>query len=152
MKSSDAPDAVRRVKFISPYQFAVFRIALGLYLVQQFLFLIRSPDQFSREGLRPDAALNFTHGVLPNPLAWWGTPDLATAWLVGMLVLSVSLMLGSLRRTTCLLLWYGWACLFDRNNLIANPSLRRCWRVVCASTGRAPRPDRSWRHGVHVRL
>ena len=123
MKSSDAPDAVRRVKLISPYQFAVFRIALGLYLVQQFLFLIRSPEQFSREGLRPDAALNFTHGVLPNPLAWWGTPDLATAWLVGMLVLSVSLMLGSLRRTTCLLLWYGWACLFYRYDLIVNPGI-----------------------------
>jgi len=123
MKSSDAPDAVRRVKFISPYQFAVFRIFLGLYLVQHFLFLIWDPQRLGREGLRPDAALNFTHGVLPNPLAWWDTPGLATAWLAGMLVLSVSLTLGSLRRTTCLLLWYGWACLFYRNDLISDPGI-----------------------------
>ena len=34
---------MRRVKLISPYQFAVFRIALGLYLVQHFLFLIWGP-------------------------------------------------------------------------------------------------------------
>ncbi len=61
--------------------------------------------------------------MLPNPLEWWDTPGLATAWLVGMLVLSVSLLLGTLRRTTCLLLWYGWACLFNRNNLISNPGI-----------------------------
>ncbi len=115
---------MRRVKLISPYQFAVFRIALGLYLIQHFLFLIPyGTELFSREGLLPDAAVNFTHGVLPNPLEWWDTPGLATAWLVGMLVLSVSLLLGSFRRTTCLLLWYGWACLFNRNNLISNPGI-----------------------------
>jgi len=38
-------------------------------------------------------------------------------------VLSVSLMLGSFRRTTCLLLWYGWACLFYRDDLISNPGI-----------------------------
>ncbi len=123
MTDRDAGDTVRRVKLISPYQFAVFRIALGLYLVQHFLFLIWDPQRLGREGLRPDAALNFTHGVLPNPLAWWDTPGLATAWLAGMLVLSVSLTLGSLRRTSCLLLWYGWACLFYRNDLISNPGI-----------------------------
>ena len=115
---------MRRVKLISPYQFAVFRIALGLYLIQHFVFLIPyGTELFSREGLLPNAALNFTHGVLPNPLEWWDTPGFATAWLIGMRVLSVSLLLGSFRRTTYLLLWYGWACLFNRNNLISNPGI-----------------------------
>ncbi len=114
---------MRRVKLISPYQFAGFRIALGLYLVQHFLFLIWGPEPLAGEGLRPDPALNFTHGVLPNPLAWWDTPGLTTAWLAGMLVLSVSLLLGTLRRPTCRLLWYGWACLFSGNDLISNPGI-----------------------------
>ena len=114
---------MRRVKHISPYQFAVFRIALGLYLVHHFLYLILGSQPSELDVAPPDAALNFTHGVLPNPLQWWDTPGLATAWLVGMLVLSVSLLLGTWRRTTCLLLWYGWVCLFYRNELISHPGI-----------------------------
>lgn len=115
---------MRGVKPISGYQFAAFRIALGLYLVQHFLLLIPwAPELFSRDGLLPDATLNFTHGVLPNPLEWWDTPAVATGFVVVMLVLSIALTLGVFRRTACLLLWYGWACLFGRNNLISNPSI-----------------------------
>src|SRR5690606_35998735 len=36
---------------------------------------------------------------------------------------SVLFTLGVWRRTMALLLWFGWACLFNRNNLISNPSL-----------------------------
>jgi predicted DCC family thiol-disulfide oxidoreductase YuxK len=111
------------VKHISPYQFAVFRIAMGIYLVHHFLYLILGSPRSSHEAAPPDAALNFTHGVLPNPLQSWDSPGLVTAWLIGMLVLSVSLLLGTLRRTTCLLLWYGWVCLFYRSSLISHAGI-----------------------------
>ncbi|MHC5114338.1 MAG: hypothetical protein ACYTGP_07915, partial [Planctomycetota bacterium] len=112
------------MKHISGYQFAVFRIALGIYLVQHFALLIPyAPELFSREGLLPDASVNFTHGILPNPLEHWDTPGFVTAFVIAMLSLSLMLMLGVFRRTACLLLWYGWACLFARNNLISNPSI-----------------------------
>ena len=115
---------IGRLKPIAGYQFAAFRIVLGLYLIQHFAFLLPyAGELFSRRGLIPVAALNLTHGLLPNPLERWDTPGVATAFVAAMLGLSLSLALGTFRRTTCLLLWYGWACLFNRNNLISNPSI-----------------------------
>lgn len=115
---------MQRVKGISGWQFAAFRIVLGLYLVQHFTFLLPwGPELFSREGLIPDAGINLVHGILPNPLDHWDSPAFVTAWLAAMLALSALLTAGLLRRTACVLLWYGWACLFNRNNLISNPSI-----------------------------
>ena len=85
-----------QVKPYSPWQFAFFRIALGLYLVQHFALLVPwGPDIFGRDGTLGDPALNFTHGLLPNPLAHLDSDGAVTAFLVVMLVLSVSLVLGT---------------------------------------------------------
>ena len=113
-------------KAISPGQFACFRIALGLYLVQHFAFLIPSAAEvFSNQGTLPDAALNPTNVIFPNVLAtWWGgSPPFVVAFVAALALISVLFTLGLWRRTLAVVLWFGWACLFNRNNLISNPSL-----------------------------
>ena len=70
-----------------------------------------------------DARLNFTSGILPNPLERWDSPGLTIAFVAGLAGLSVAFTLGFCRRSVALALWFGWACLFNRNNLISNPSL-----------------------------
>ncbi len=114
------------IKNISAGQFGLFRILFGVYLLQHFLWLLPSGAEiFSNAGVLADPRLNATHGLLPNPLAtsWGGTPGFVTGFLVVLAGLSVAFTLGIRRRLAALLLWYGWACLFNRNNLISNPSL-----------------------------
>ena len=109
---------------ISKYQFAAFRIIFGMYLCQHFAGLLpHGAELFSREGVLPDSRLNFTHGLLPNPLEHWDSPVFISAFLWSLLGLSALFTCGIGRRVCALLLWYGWACLFNRNNLISNPSL-----------------------------
>jgi predicted DCC family thiol-disulfide oxidoreductase YuxK len=106
------------------WQFAFFRIVFGLYLFVHFAQLIPwAGELFSRTGMLGDARLNFTHGILPNPLERWDTPAFATGFLAMLTLLAGLFTLGIARRTTALLLWFGWACLFNRNNLILNPGL-----------------------------
>jgi len=117
---------LRRVTPISPGQFALFRILFGAYLLQHFLWLLPSGvELFSTAGILGDPQLNPTHGVLPNPLAtpWGGTPAFVTGFIAVLALLSAAFMAGIWRGLAALLLWYGWACLFNRNNLISNPSL-----------------------------
>lgn len=109
---------------ISKYQFATFRVLLGIYLCAHFIGLLPyGAELFSCKGVLPDAHLNFTHGILPNPLEHWDGPRFVAIFLRALLALSVCLTLGIARRVCALLLWYGWACLFNRNNLISNPSI-----------------------------
>jgi len=105
-------------------QFAWFRIVLGLYLAIHFAHLVPwGPELFSRAGVLPDAALNPTNGILPNVLVWWDTPEFVTSFLVVMTVLAVLFAGGVARHVVAPVLWYGWACLFNRNVLISNPSI-----------------------------
>jgi hypothetical protein len=109
---------------ISGQQFAWFRIVFGAYLTIHFAHLLPwGRELFSREGVLADATLNPTHGILPNVLARWDTPAAVTAFLAGMVVLALLLTLGVARRAAAVMLWYGWACLFNRNVLISNPSI-----------------------------
>ena len=111
-------------KPISPFQFAFFRIVFGLYLAVHFVELIPyGPEIFGRQGMLPDPALNATHGLFPNLLAVWDSAFAVRAFLMVMAVLSLFFAAGFWRRTAAVALWYGWACLFNRNNLISNPSL-----------------------------
>ena len=109
---------------MSAGQFALFRVIFGAYLLQHFLWLLPSgAELFSNAGVLADPRLNATYGLLPNPLERWGTPAFVTGFLVVLSVLSAAFMLGLARRWAAGLLWFGWACLFNRNNLISNPSL-----------------------------
>ena len=109
---------------ISPRQFAFCRVALGVYLAVHFVQLIPyGPELFSDRGVFADPRLNFTYGILPNPFEHWDSPALVTAFLFVLLVCSISFAAGVFRRTAAIVLWFGWACLFNRNNLINNPSI-----------------------------
>jgi hypothetical protein len=112
------------MKQISAAQFAIFRIALGLYLAFHFAQLIPyGAELFSNQGMLPDARLNPTFGILPSPLAHWDSPSCVTAFLSGLTLLSLAFTAGAFRRSAAVLIWFGWACLFNRNNLILNPSI-----------------------------
>jgi hypothetical protein len=115
---------VHAVAPVTPRQFAWFRIIFGAYLAIHFAHLVPwGAELFSREGVIPGASRNPTHGILPNVLAWWDSPTFVTAFLVALVALSVLFALGVARHLAALLLWYGWACLFNRNVLISNPSI-----------------------------
>jgi len=113
-----------RVKQIFPWQFAVFRIIFGGYLVWHFVQLAPyAGELFSSDGTLSNPRLNFTFGVLPNPLERFQSSAFATAFVVLLAMSAASFALGLFRSLNALLLWYGWACLFNRNNLISNPGI-----------------------------
>lgn len=112
------------VKRTSPGQFALFRIVLGLWLAWHFTELAPwAPELFSASGTLPDPALNPTHGLLPNPLAWVGAPWFSVAWCLLGAVLALLLAAGWRRVPVALALWFVWAALFNRNMLTSNPSI-----------------------------
>jgi hypothetical protein len=99
-------------------------MVFGAYLALHFLTqLPNAAELFSNEGVLADPKLNPLYGIFPNPLNIWGAPAFITAFISALAVLSVMFAAGVFRRTTALLLWFGWAALFNRNNLISNPSL-----------------------------
>ena len=116
-------------------QFAWFRIIFGAYLTVHFAHLVPwGGELFSRDGVLPEAALNPTHGILPNVLAQWDSPPFVVAFLIALIGLSVLFTLGIARHAAALLLWYGWACLFNRNVLISNPSIPYVGLVLLLTT------------------
>lgn len=122
----DAPPFLHRVKGITPGQFTLFRIIFGGYLALHFLTqLPHAAELFSNHGVLAGPQLNPLHGLLPNPLAtdWGGTPGVVNWFIAALAGLSVLFAAGAWRKTCALLLWFGWAALFNRNNLISNPSL-----------------------------
>jgi hypothetical protein len=74
-------------------------------------------------GVLPDARLNPLYGLFPNPLVLWETPFFTQSFVAGLALLSLCFAVGLWRRWIAVLLWFGWAALFNRNNLISNPSL-----------------------------
>ncbi|HEU4996834.1 MAG TPA: HTTM domain-containing protein [Gemmatimonadaceae bacterium] len=131
-------------------QFALFRIAFGAYLAIHFAQLIPwGPELFSREGTLGNAELSPLYGVFPNVLSRWDSPAFATALLTSLVVLSVLFALGLWRRFAAVALWYGWACLFNRNPLISNPSIAYVGLLLLLST-LVPARER-WRIGARSR-
>ena len=115
---------LHRVKRYSPGQFALFRIALGLWLAWQFALLAPlAVELFSTEGLRADPALNRIHGVLPNPLAWVGAPWFSVAWCVLGAGLALLLASGWRRVWVSLALWFVWSALLNANAVNSYPSI-----------------------------
>lgn len=122
----DSPSPLHRVKAVSPAQFALFRLIFGGYLALHFAMqLPHATELFSNQGVLADPKLNPLYGLFPNPLAtdWGGSPGFVQGFIASLAGLSVLFAAGIWRRTMALLLWFGWAALFNRNNLISNPSL-----------------------------
>ena len=117
------------------YQFAIFRVIFGLYLLIHFLYLIPvSGEIWSNSGLISDVKFNLTYGAFPNILYLFESTMAVTLFVSVMALLSFFIMIGFFRRTSALLLWYGWACLFHQNNLILNPGLPMVGWLLLALT------------------
>jgi hypothetical protein len=133
------PNTQMQMRACSPKHFAWFRIVLGVYLCIHFAYLIPySTEMFSSDGLLKDHRLNLTNGIFPNLLKVWDSPQQLQIFLSVLTLLSLLLALGIFRPVVSLLIWYGWVCLFDRNNLISNPGLPFIgWLLlVCAAVPR----------------
>lgn len=123
------------MKSYSPYQFSFFRIILGLYLMVHFIYLIPYASEiWSSQGVLSDPSLNLTYGYFPNIL-YSITSSVGVTIYVGLLtVLSFLFLIGFQRPIVSLCLWYGWASLFDRNNLINNPGIPYVgWLLLCCA-------------------
>jgi predicted DCC family thiol-disulfide oxidoreductase YuxK len=123
------------LKNYSPYQFAFFRIILGTYLVFHFGTLIPyAAEIWSSSGILPEAELNLTHGFFPNILNLFDSPLFVQYFVTALTVLAVLFLFGIQRQIVSLLIWYGWVCLFDRNNLISNPGIPFVgWILLCCA-------------------
>ncbi len=111
------------MKGYSSFQFALFRIVLGAYLALHFAQLIPyAGEMFSAEGVFPDGHMLPT-SVFPNILNAFPSASFAAGFLIMMSMLALLLAFGVFRPLVCLLLWYGWACLVNRNPFISNPGL-----------------------------
>jgi predicted DCC family thiol-disulfide oxidoreductase YuxK len=105
-------------------QYSVFRILLGLYLLQHFLTLLPwGAEIFSNRGALPVAAASPLIHLFPNVLAVWDDPGFLTFLLALGALMSVLLTVGFWDRPSAFALWYLWACFLGRNPLISNPAL-----------------------------
>lgn len=117
-------------------QFAFFRIVFGTYLTIHFLYLLPDASElFSHSGVLAEASLNFTYPLtFFNPLAILDTPSFVTIWVFVCMILSILFACGWKREWIALFLWFGWACLFNRNNLISNPSIPYAGMLLLLTT------------------
>ncbi len=115
---------MNQIKLLSAWQFTAFRIIFGAFLGLHFAQLLPWANElFGSGGVLADARLNPLHGLFPNPLAWIHWPQFPAVFVTGLMLVALLFTAGFYRRSSALLLWFGWACLFHRNNLIANPAI-----------------------------
>ncbi len=107
----------------SARHFALLRIALGAYLAAHFAALIPyGTELFSTSGMLPDASQLPSAKFFPNPLSA-ARADGIRLTLEVLVALAILFAAGVVRRPVAVVLWFGWACLFNRNPFIANPSI-----------------------------
>jgi Uncharacterized protein conserved in bacteria len=105
-------------------QYSIFRVLLGLYLVQHFLTLLPwGQEVFSNRGALASASASPLIHLFPNVLAVLDQPEFVLFLLTVGALLSSLLAVGFWDRPAALALWYLWACLLGRNPLISNPAL-----------------------------
>lgn len=114
--------------------FALFRVAMGLYLAAHFAMLVPyAGEVFSNAGMLPDPYLNPTAAYFPSLLNVVTSPAGVQAVLAALTALALAFAAGLWRRPVAVVLWYGWACLFNRNVLIANPAIPYVGWLLLAS-------------------
>lgn len=146
-------------------QYSLYRAALGAFLCLHFLQLLPyAAEVFAAGGVLASADLSPYIGRLPNPLAHWDSPSMVAALLIGGTLCSVALAIGYLDRVCALLAALILAWLFQRNPLIANPSLPLLGWLLLLHAFVPPRPygslaarihggaDPAWRLPRHLHL
>ncbi len=123
---------------ISAKQFGMFRILFGSFLALFFLTIIPYSEMlFSSEGL-----YTATNGMVsPNTpisisiFAYFNSSSEITAILGVLVFVSILFTLGIFRRTTSLILWYGFISLIHRNFYIADVSTNYIgWMLLLCAT------------------
>ncbi len=108
----------------SKWQFRLFRIIFGIYLIIHFTMLIPyGPELFSRTGLIANPEWIPTYSLFPNLLLLFDTPLGTQLFLGALAALAMLFTVGWKRPWIAFVLWYGWACLLNRNIFINNPGL-----------------------------
>ena len=107
-------------------QLRIFQLGFGLYLTIHFGQLIRhATELFGRDGMIADPRWSPTYGYFPNLLHLIDHSSIyLTIFLSSLTCLAVLFAFRLVApRLIAFLLWYGWACLLNRNVLISNPGI-----------------------------
>ena len=122
------------------HQYGVYRVVLGLYLIQHFERLLPwGAELFSSSGvLRVGGASPLMH-LFPNIFWLWDSPLFVNTLLITGAALSSFFLVGKFDRLAGVLIWYLWACLYGRNPMIGNPSLPFIGWLLLAHTLTASR-------------
>ena len=128
---------------VTSSQYIIFRFILALYLLIHFTGLLPySADIFAIDGMLGIIKNPPPHEYFPNLLNYWNSPTHVSLFLGALIALSLSFALGSWPRSSALLLWYGWACLFNRNPLLATPGLPYIgWLLLICCACKNPRAN-----------
>jgi uncharacterized protein YjbJ (UPF0337 family) len=124
--------------------YSVFRGLLGAFLIVHFALLLPyGAEVFAAGGVLSSASLSPYIGALPNPLAWFDSPAQVTALLVAGVLAGIAVAIGWFDRVAAIAaaLILGW--LFQRNPLIANPSLPLLGWLLVMHAFVPPRPPGS---------
>lgn len=113
---------------VSPTQFKIFRFIFGIYLMWHFYSLINyGPELFSNIGMISNPNMNPTWNTWVKYIPSSFIPQSANSIndFLNIMVISSFLFAFGLfyQSINSIILWYGWAFLFNRNNFIANPGL-----------------------------
>src|SRR4030095_1191022 len=105
-----------------------------MYLFIIFISAIPSAAAtWSDEGLVSKASSHLTYGVFPNILNHFDSPGEIKLFLIILAAFALCYSIGFAGRWAGLVLWYGWACSFNRNNLTLNPSVPYIGWLLLAS-------------------
>ena len=144
-------------------QYSLYRALLGAYLITHFTMLIPyGAEVFGAGGAVASASLSPYIGALPNPLAILDSPAGVTTLLGIGALCALALAAGWFDRVGAILaaLILGW--LYQRNPLIANPSLPLVGFLLVLHAFVPPRPfgslaavraggaEREWRLPAHL--
>ncbi|MCI0588027.1 MAG: DCC1-like thiol-disulfide oxidoreductase family protein [Planctomycetes bacterium] len=122
-------------------QYSLYRALFGAYLLVHFASLLPwGRDLFSNEGAIPDAATSPLFGLFPSPLHLSDSPAAVAALLLLAIAASAFFAVGSFDRIAAVTLWYVSTSLFDRNPLLANPSLPHVGWLLLAHAFLPPAP------------
>ena len=122
-------------------QYSLYRFLLGAFLVVHFTMLMPfGTELFGAGGVIASASLSPYIGRLPNPLAWWDSATVVATLLGVGAACGCALIVGWFDRTAAVAaaVILGW--LYQRNPLIANPSLPLLGFLLVVHAFVPPRP------------